>query len=87
MTAQQQLAELNAVDGNWSDATEAKAAGWVDKHGSTVAELLDVMARLRAHNDAPFGSIETPMLSVKEYADLCVRRDAALRKLTQEATP
>lgn len=86
MTAQQQLAELNATTGNWSDATESIAAGWVDKHGSTVAELLDVMAKLHAHNKAPFGSIDTPMLGVAEYADLCVRRDAALRKLTQDAT-
>lgn len=37
MSAQKQLVELNATKGNWSDATEAKAAGWVDKHGPAIA--------------------------------------------------
>lgn len=77
MTAQQQLAELNAIDGSWSDATEAKAAGWVDRNGGDVARLLQtgqaLEAKLPARNPDYFAN-----------AELTAFR-AALRKLTRDA--
>lgn len=41
MSALKQLEAINATAGSWSDETEAKAAGWVDKYGEAVAELIN----------------------------------------------
>lgn len=84
MNAHQQLVELLGQPERRS-AWDFDAADFVRNHGHTLVELLEVMARLDAHKKAPFGSINAPMLGVAEYASLCVRRDDALRKLTQDA--
>jgi hypothetical protein len=47
MSAQKELVELNATTGHWSDETERKAAHWVDKHGPSIAELIQAAARIK----------------------------------------
>lgn len=74
MTAQQQLAELNAIDGSWSDATEAKAAGWVDKNGNAVAELIAAVGKWRR--------AETKFKAAAAIEQIKTVHD----KLTQDAT-
>jgi len=96
MTAQKELAELNATTGNWSDETERKAAHWVDKHGPAIAELIEAIApfaryavveREMGGARAKTGVFMAVHSSIAGRAELTIedleRADALYRKLTE----
>ena len=90
MSAQKELVELNATTGHWSDETERKAAHWVDRHGPSIAELIEEASRRPNYNgasnrwvvtgfgiDIQFGSL----LEAERFIHERIR--ASLRKLTE----
>lgn len=85
MSAQQKLAELNEMTALLKSAphTPQDAGQWardavhfLRDHGHAIAELIETQAQILA--------TESPA-STRAFAELCNRRTAALRKLTQDA--
>lgn len=82
MNALQKLEELNATTGYWSDATEAKAAGWIDKYGEAVAELINAADLSRQYHRIAGGDG-----SAESYERLTNAVSALADPPTSKATP